>query len=56
MALPRSKYVLEGQVGVYHCFSRRVRRAFLCGFDRLTGRAACQTSVRYGHLFCFVDY
>jgi REP element-mobilizing transposase RayT len=38
MALPRSKYVQEGEVGVYHCFSRCVRRAFLCGFDTLTGR------------------
>jgi len=38
MALPRSKYVQEGQEGVYHCFSRCVRRAFLCGFDRLTQR------------------
>jgi hypothetical protein len=38
MALPRSKYVLDGQEGVYHCFSRCVRRAFLCGFDTLTLR------------------
>jgi len=38
MALPRSKYVLEGQEGVYHCFTRCVRRAFLCGFDTLTDR------------------
>ena len=38
MALPRSKYVKEGQEGVYHCFSRCVRRAFLCGFDTLTRR------------------
>ena len=38
MALPRSKYVQEGQEGVYHCFSRCVRRAFLCGFDTLTNR------------------
>ena len=38
MALPRSKYVLEGQEGVYHCFSRCVRRAFLYGFDPLTHR------------------
>ena len=38
MALPRSKYVQEGQEGVYHCFSRCVRRAFLYGFDPLTRR------------------
>src|SRR5512136_1516333 len=38
MALPRSKYVKEGTEGVYHCFSRCVRRAFLCGYDPLTQR------------------
>jgi REP element-mobilizing transposase RayT len=38
MALPRSRYVQEGQEGVYHCFSRCVRRAFLCGFDAVTGQ------------------
>ena len=38
MALPRSRYVQEGQEGVYHCFSRCVRRAFLYGFDALTRR------------------
>ena len=38
MALPRSIYVQEGQEGVYHCFSRCVRRAFLYGFDPLTRR------------------
>ena len=38
MALPRSKYVREGQEGIYHCFSRCVRRAFLYGFDTLTLR------------------
>jgi hypothetical protein len=38
MALPRNKYVKEGQEGVYHCFSRCVRRAFLCGYDTLSQR------------------
>ena len=38
MAFPRSKYVQEGKVGVYHCFSRCVRRAFLYGYDAHTGR------------------
>src|SRR5574342_301732 len=38
MGMPRSKYVREGQEGVYHCFSRCVRRAFLYGFDALTRR------------------
>ena len=38
MALPRSKYVQEGKEGVYHCFSRCVRRAFLYGYDTRTRR------------------
>jgi len=38
MALPRSQYVREGQEGVYHCFARCVRRAFLYGSDALTRR------------------
>ena len=38
MALPRSHYVQDGQEGVYHCFSRCVRRAFLYGFDPVTQR------------------
>jgi putative transposase len=38
MGLPRSKYVREGEEGVYHCFSRCVRRAFLHGFDAMTLR------------------
>ena len=38
MALPRSRYVQEGKEGVYHCFSRCVRRAFLYGYDERTGR------------------
>ena len=38
MGLPRSAYVQEGKEGVYHCFGRCVRRAFLYGFDTHTGR------------------
>ncbi len=38
MALPRSKYVQEGQEGVYHCYCRCVRRAYLCGYDTFTHR------------------
>jgi hypothetical protein len=38
MGLPRSSYVKDGEIGVYHCFSRCVRRAFLCGLDPVSGR------------------
>ncbi len=38
MGMPRSRYVQEGEEGVYHCYSRCVRRASLCGFDPLTRR------------------
>ena len=38
MGLPRSAYVIDGEVGVYHCFTRCVRRSFLCGFDTVTRR------------------
>jgi len=38
MGLPRSEYVQEGKIGVYHCTTRCVRRAFLAGFDSHTGR------------------
>ena len=38
MGLPRSAYVQEGKEGVYHCFGRCVRRAFLYGYDSRTGR------------------
>lgn len=38
MGLPRSRYVKEGEEGLYHCFSRCVRRAFLYGYDAVTNR------------------
>lgn len=38
MGLPRSSYVKDGEIAVYHCFSRCVRRAFLYGYDSVTGR------------------
>ena len=36
-ACPRSDVIFLGEVAVYHCWSRCVRRAFLCGQDPLTG-------------------
>lgn len=38
MATPRHKLVDEEHAACYHVTSRCVRRAFLCGFDRLTRR------------------
>jgi hypothetical protein len=38
MGLPRSKYVQDGEIGVYHCTSRCVRRAFLSGYDAYSRR------------------
>ncbi len=37
-AYARRQIVAEGEVGVYHCIGRCVRRALLCGSDPLTGR------------------
>ncbi len=34
---PRSEIVCPEEIGVYHCWSRCVRRAFLCGHDPVSG-------------------
>ena len=39
MTYARSEIVEKGTVGVYHCVSRCVRRAFLCGNDKLSGKS-----------------
>ena len=39
MTCARSEVVREGEIGVYHCVHRCVRRAFLCGEDERTGRS-----------------
>jgi len=39
MGYPRHLQVLSDAAGIYHCVSRCVRRAFLCGDDALTGRS-----------------
>lgn len=36
---PRSEQIDAHEVGIYHCVNRCVRRAFLCGVDRETGRS-----------------
>jgi REP element-mobilizing transposase RayT len=38
MGLPRYKYVKKGEEGVYHTWSKTVRRAFLFGYDPVSKR------------------
>ena len=38
MPMPRKLQVHKQQNGYYHCMSRVVRRAYLCGLDKLTGQ------------------
>ena len=39
MTHARSILIPAGSAGTFHCVSRCVRRALLCGEDRLTGRS-----------------
>ena len=43
MTYARSILIPRGSAGTFHCVSRCVRRAFLCGEDRLTGRSFADT-------------
>jgi hypothetical protein len=36
MSKSRASTVIKGVIGLYHCYSRVVRRAFLFGLDPLT--------------------
>ena len=38
MPTARKDIIRDGEEGVYHCFARCVRRAFLCGQDPYTGQ------------------
>jgi REP element-mobilizing transposase RayT len=39
MTYPRSQLINDEEPGFYHCVSRCVRRAFLCGRDPQSGRS-----------------
>ncbi|MFH1137871.1 MAG: transposase [Pseudomonadota bacterium] len=39
MTIARRETLVEGENGLYHCISRCVRRAFLCGIDPYSGKS-----------------
>lgn len=38
MTIARKQIIVDGEIRSYHCSNRCVRRAFLCGYDYLTGK------------------